>query len=46
MLFSEKKLKEEQLQYQKYLMKKEKKKKMDMYMKKIHAEKLKENLDF
>lgn len=46
LLFNQKKQREEQLQFQKYMLKKEKKNEAKEYFKKIHKERLREDLDF
>lgn len=46
LLFNQKKQREEQLQFQKYKLKKEKKNEAKEYFKKIHKERLREDLDF
>ena len=46
LLFKDKKLKEDQLAYQKFLQRKEKKKKAKEILGKIHKEKLRDDLNF
>lgn len=46
LLFNQKKQREQQLQFQKYMLKKEKKNEAKEYFKKIHKERLREDLDF